>query len=68
MRAEEKQLFEKLLNVSGIGPKLAITILSGMAAPDMVAAIKGNDVAKLTRIPGSARKPPSAWCSSYATN
>ena len=40
VRPEEKQLFEKLLGVSGIGPKLAITILSGMAAPDMVAAIR----------------------------
>jgi holliday junction DNA helicase RuvA len=56
VRPEEKQLFEKLLSVSGIGPKLAITILSGMAAPDMVAAIKGNDVAKLTRIPGIGKK------------
>jgi len=56
VRPEEKQLFEKLLSVSGIGPKLAITILSGMAAPDMVAAIKSNDVAKLTRIPGIGKK------------
>ncbi|HLH10138.1 MAG TPA: Holliday junction branch migration protein RuvA [Terriglobales bacterium] len=56
VRAEEKQLFEKLLGVSGIGPKLAITILSGMAAPEMVAAIKGNNVAKLTRIPGIGKK------------
>src|SRR5689334_24473851 len=37
LRQEEKQLFEKLISVSGIGPKLAITILSGMAATDMVA-------------------------------
>ncbi len=56
VRVEEKQLFEKLLSVSGIGPKLAITILSGMAAPDMVAAIKGNDVPRLTRIPGIGKK------------
>lgn len=56
VRPEEKQLFEKLLSVSGIGPKLAITILSGMSAPDMVAAIKGNDVPKLTRIPGIGKK------------
>jgi Holliday junction DNA helicase RuvA len=53
---EEKQLFEKLLSVSGIGPKLAITILSGMAAADMVTAIKSNDVAKLTKIPGIGKK------------
>src|ERR1017187_501070 len=38
LRAEEKQLFERLITVSGIGPKLAITILSGMATPEMVIA------------------------------
>jgi Holliday junction DNA helicase RuvA len=56
LRASEKLLFEKLITVSGIGPKLAITILSGMAADEMVGAIRGNDVAKLTRIPGIGRK------------
>ena len=56
LRAQEKQLFEKLLSVSGIGPKLAITILSGMSADAMVAAIKGNNVAALTRIPGIGKK------------
>jgi len=56
LRAQEKQLFEKLLSVSGIGPKLAITILSGMPADTMVAAIKGNNVAALTRIPGIGKK------------
>jgi Holliday junction DNA helicase RuvA len=56
LHPEEKQLFEKLLSVSGIGPKLAITILSGTAAGDMVGAIKSNDVAKLTKIPGIGRK------------
>lgn len=54
--AEEKQLFERLLQVSGIGPKLAITILSGMPAADMVSAIRGGDVARLTRIPGIGKK------------
>jgi Holliday junction DNA helicase RuvA len=52
----EKQLFEKLITVSGIGPKLAVTILSGMPADEMVRAIRVNDVAKLTRIPGIGRK------------
>lgn len=52
----EKGLFEKLLTVSGIGPRLAITILSGMAADEMTGAIRGNDVAKLTRIPGIGKK------------
>jgi Holliday junction DNA helicase RuvA len=56
LRREEKQLFERLIAVSGIGPKLAITILSGMAAADLVSAIRGNDVARLTRIPGIGRK------------
>jgi holliday junction DNA helicase RuvA len=52
----EKRLFEKLITVSGIGPKLAITILSGMAADEMVNAIRGNDIARLTRIPGIGKK------------
>jgi len=56
LRPSEKLLFEKLLIVSGIGPKLAITILSGMAADEMVGAIRGNDVARLTRIPGIGKK------------
>jgi len=56
LRHEEKQLFEKLITVSGIGPKLAITILSGMPADDMVNAIRGNDVARLTKIPGIGKK------------
>jgi holliday junction DNA helicase RuvA len=56
LRAEDKQLFEKLISVSGIGPKLAITILSGMAADSMVAAIKGNNLAALVRIPGIGKK------------
>ena len=56
LRPSEKTLFEKLITVSGIGPKLAVTILSGMAADEMVSAIRGNDVARLTRIPGIGKK------------
>src|SRR5579872_397626 len=56
LHSAEKHLFEKLITVSGIGPKLAITILSGMAAEAMVAAIRGNDVARLTKIPGIGKK------------
>src|SRR5438309_10815564 len=52
LRVAEKHLFEKLLTVSGIGLKLAITILSGMPADEMVGAIRGNDVARLSGIPG----------------
>jgi len=56
LRPSEKQLFERLITVSGIGPKLAITILSGMAADEMVGAIGSNDIARLTRIPGIGKK------------
>lgn len=56
LRISEKALFEKLISVSGIGPKLAITTLSGMPADEMVAAIRSNDVARLTRIPGIGKK------------
>jgi len=62
LRVEEKQLFEKLITVSGIGPKLAITILSGMATADMVGAIRANDHARLTRIPGIGKKTAERMC------
>lgn len=56
LRPAEKQLFEKLISVSGIGPKLAITILSGMPTEEMVRAIRGNDLGRLTRVPGIGKK------------
>jgi Holliday junction DNA helicase RuvA len=56
LQPEEKHLFEKLITVSGIGPKLGITILSGMASEEMVRAIRSNDIARLTRIPGIGKK------------
>jgi Holliday junction DNA helicase RuvA len=56
LRLAEKHLFEKLLTVSGIGPKLAITILSGMPVDEMVGAIRGGDVVRLTHIPGIGKK------------
>jgi len=56
LRRDEKRLFERLIGVSGIGPKLAITVLSGMAADAVVAAVRGNDLAALTRIPGVGKK------------
>ncbi|HKV41549.1 MAG TPA: Holliday junction branch migration protein RuvA [Blastocatellia bacterium] len=52
----EKELFLKLTGVSGIGPKLAITILSGMPVQELVPAIRSNDLARLTSIPGVGRK------------
>jgi Holliday junction DNA helicase RuvA len=53
---QEKRLFEKLLTISGIGPKLAITVLSGIASDRLVTAIRSGDHATLTRIPGIGKK------------
>jgi Holliday junction DNA helicase RuvA len=52
----EKELFLRLTSVTGIGPKLAVTMLSGMAANELIAAIRNNDLARLTGIPGVGRK------------
>jgi Holliday junction DNA helicase RuvA len=53
---EEKQVFEKLIGVSGIGPKLGITILSGLPANDLIRAIRNGEVERLVRIPGVGKK------------
>ena len=52
----EKRLFEKLLTISGIGPKLAITVLSGIATERLIGAIRGQDHGTLTKIPGIGKK------------
>jgi Holliday junction DNA helicase RuvA len=52
----EKKLFERLIKVSGVGPKLAVTILSGLNPERTVAAIRAQDHATLTRIPGVGKK------------
>ena len=52
----ELELFEKLISVSGVGPKVALGVLSGIEAEDLVHAIRGNDVARLTRVPGVGKK------------
>ena len=62
LHAEEKQLFEKLISVNGIGPRLGITLLSGMAPEHIVTAIRGSDVAMLTRIPGIGKKTAERMC------
>src|ERR1035438_6003542 len=54
--AREKQLFEMLISASGVGPSLALKILSGMSVEELVPAIRGNDLARLTKIPGVGRK------------
>jgi len=56
LTAEEKTVFERLISVSGIGPKLAITVLSGLPTPDLVSAIREGSVERLVRIPGVGKK------------
>lgn len=56
LTGQEKTLFEKLIGVSGIGPKLAVTVLSGLATADLVACIRQGLVEQLIRIPGVGRK------------
>ena len=53
---DEKTIFEKLISVSGIGPTLAIKVLSGMATSDLTAAIRNGHVEQLVRIPGVGKK------------
>lgn len=53
---DEKTLFEKLITVKGVGPKLGLTILSGLPASNLIAAITQSDVAALSRVPGIGKK------------
>jgi Holliday junction DNA helicase RuvA len=52
----EQHLFERLIAISGIGPKVALAVLSGIEPDDLVRAIRTSDVARLTRIPGVGKK------------
>ena len=54
--ALEQQLFERLIGVNGIGPKLALAVLSGIEPKDLVTSVQQADAARLTRIPGVGRK------------
>jgi holliday junction DNA helicase RuvA len=56
LSAREKHLFELLISASGVGPGLALKILSGMSVDDLVPAVRAGDLARLTRIPGVGRK------------
>jgi len=56
LTAAEQTLFERLIAIAGVGPRLAIGILSGIEAPDLVGALRSGDVARLTRIPGVGKK------------
>jgi Holliday junction DNA helicase RuvA len=52
----ERQLFERLIGISGIGPKLAVSVLSGMETRDLLTAVQRGDVARLTGVPGIGKK------------
>jgi Holliday junction DNA helicase RuvA len=56
LSSREKHLFEMLLSASGVGPSLALKILSGMSAEELIPAIRSNDLGRLTKIPGVGRK------------
>src|SRR5438477_10955552 len=56
LSAREKHFFEVLLSASGVGPSLALKILSGLSVEELVPAIRVGDVARLTRIPGAGRR------------
>jgi len=56
LSAGDKALFEKLITVSGIGPKLAVTALSGLAAAELAGAIRNGSIEQLVRIPGVGKK------------
>lgn len=53
---QERRMFRSLIKVSGVGPKMALAILSGMAVDEFVRTIRMNDIAGLTRMPGVGRK------------
>lgn len=52
----EQELFERLISISGVGPKLALAVLSGIEPAELIRAIRAQDVARLTRIPGIGKK------------
>ncbi len=53
---QERKLFRQLIRVNGVGPKMALTILSGISNQEFAACVAQNDVATLTRLPGVGKK------------
>jgi holliday junction DNA helicase RuvA len=56
LTAAEQDMFERLISVGGVGPKLAVNILSGIEVPELVSALRTSDVSRLTRVPGVGKK------------
>ena len=59
----ERTAFRALIKVSGIGPRMALAVLSGLSVDDLSRAVAEQETGRLTRVPGVAGKPPSACCS-----
>ncbi|MHB1101138.1 MAG: Holliday junction branch migration protein RuvA [Burkholderiales bacterium] len=53
---EERRVFRQLLKISGVGPKLALAVLSGLSIPELAGAVQSGEAGRLTRIPGVGRK------------
>ena len=60
--AREKAIFERLLSVSGVGPRLALAALSGLSVNELAAAIAASDLARLTAVPGIGKKTAERIC------
>ena len=57
---QERTLFKELIKTNGVGPKLALAILSGMSAQQFVNAVEREEVGALVKLPGIGKKPPNA--------
>ncbi len=53
---DERHMFRSLIKISGVGPKMALAILSGMAVDEFVKTVRNNDIAALVRMPGIGKK------------
>lgn len=53
---KEKQLFKLMISIAGIGPRLAVNVLSGIYSDDLIKAIAGNDLKRLLKVPGLGKK------------
>ncbi len=60
--AQERELYRLLVKVDGVGPKLALAALGSMPADELIAALRGRDVTRLTRIPGVGKKTAEKLC------
>ena len=56
LSANERAAFRQLLKISGVGPKVALSVLSGMSVEDLAAAVSSEDAARLTKVPGIGKK------------